>query len=303
VADQPTRQVISAESSQAKRAENVQLTTYLPGLFVAQPTAIPPAQDVSNVEANSELSESLPEKLNPKKWKSWPVTPLISANAVEIYQLGVTNGNDPHAFSILGDCLSEPAILFERFADASYLENPEYKTYRKTLRYFSGSWDRYFITVANGMTVASAFSPAWAGNPLCQSGESPLDCEFRLHNPSILVISLGTNWGGRDPDEYENYLRKIVIYALDRNVLPVIATKGDPAGPNNPLNERMVKVAYEFDIPLWNFWAAIQEMPNQGLNPWDGLGGVHLSPEAWTVKRNTGLMALDVLRKAIQDEN
>ncbi len=192
--------------------------------------------------------------------------------------------------------------MFERFANSSYLEDPAYKEFRKTLKYFQESWNRYFVTVVNGMTVASAFSPAWARNPVCKSGESPLDCEFRTNNPSILLISLGTNWGGRNPDEFEEYLRKIVEYAIKRDVLPVIVTKGDPAGSNNPLNEAMVRVAYDYDIPLSNFWVAIQDLPYNGLNPWDGLGGVHLAPDAWPIKRDTGLMTLDAIRRAISGE-
>lgn len=283
-----------APESQPTAAENYEI--HLPGLQKSHP--IEDALPVQVVEQTTPADG----RGDPKKWKSWPVVPFVSQHAVEVYLQGIEKGTDPHAFSLLGDCHSEPYIMFERFADHLYQEDAEYKEYRKTLKYFQNSWNRYFITVANGMTVASAFSPAWAQHSTCKAGESPLDCEFRINNPSILLISLGTNWGWRDPVEFEKYLRKIVEYALERDVLPVIATKGDPAGPNNPLNEVMVGVAYEYDIPLWNFWAAIQELPNHGLNPWDGLGGVHLAPDAWPVKRNTGLMALDAIRKAVSGE-
>lgn len=269
-------------------------SAYLPGLFSAPPTPIPAPDAVEEVR----LEDPRP---NPKKWKSYPVIPYVSQAAINLWEKGVKEGNDPHAFSVLGDCHSAPNVLFGRFADAAYLDEPAYRPYRKTLKFFQGSWDRSFITVANGMSVASVFNPLWAQNSACKQGESPLKCELRVHNPSILIISLGTNWGGRDPDEFEDYLRQIVDFSLEAHVLPIIATKGDPAGLNNPLNERMVRVAYDYDIPLWNFWAAIQDLPDQGLKPWDR-GGVYLSEAAWVVKRDTGLMALDDVRKRLSGE-
>jgi hypothetical protein len=238
---------------------------------------------------------------NPKKWKNYPVVPFVSQNAVNIWEKGIKAGNDAHAFSVLGDCHSAPNVLFGRFADTAYRDDPAYRPYRKTLKYYQASWDRTFVTVANGMSVASALNPLWSRSPACKPGETPLQCELRVHKPGILIISLGTNWGGRSPDEFEDYLRQIVDIALKAHVLPIIATKGDPSGPNNPLNERMVKVAYDYDIPLWNFWAAIQDLPDQGLKPWDR-GGIYLSEAAWVVKRDTGLMVLDAVRKSLSGE-
>jgi hypothetical protein len=270
---------------------------YLPALYVAEPTPLS-----TEVEQAIDPKSDSDGRGNPNKWKSWPVVPYVSETARSIYQKGVEKGNDPHAFSVLGDCQSEPDVLFQRFADAKYLDDTAYQSYRKTLRFFSDSWDRYFVTVENGMSVAAAFNATWARNADCKSGETPLACEIRLHKPSILIISLGTNWGTRDPDKFEDYLRQIVDYALEKHVLPVIATKGDPGGVFNPLNERMVKVAYEYDIPLWNFWLSIQDLPYQGLNPWDR-GGIYLSTDAWSIKRETGLMTLDAIRRAVQGEN
>ncbi|MFN2197451.1 MAG: hypothetical protein ACK2UW_15140 [Anaerolineales bacterium] len=270
---------------------NSEHLAYLPGLFSAEATQIPEPAAV-------EVTKEQDPRPNPKKWKSYPIVPYISQSAMNIWEKGVKAGNDPHAFSVIGDCQSAPNVLFERFEDTAYQDDPAYRPYRKTLKFFQGSWNRYYITVDNGMSVASVFNPLWARNPACKAGESPIKCELRLHNPSILIISLGTNWGGRNPDEFEDYLRQMIDFALEKNVLPIIVTKGDPAGSNNPLNERMVKVAYDYDIPLWNFWAAIQDLPNQGLNPWDR-GGVYLAVEAWTVKRDTGLMMLDAVRKKV----
>lgn len=267
---------------------------YLPALLTSPPTPTPPVA-IANENAPAGISD---QRGNPKKWKSWPVLPFISEHASQLWQKGVNQGNDPHAFSVLGDCHSQPDVLFGRFGDKAIWDTPEYKPFKQTLKNFRSSWDRSFITVANGMSVASALNPTWARSALCKSGETPLACELRVNNPSVLIISLGTNWGSRDPDEFEEYLREIVDLTMKEKVLPIIATKGDPAGSYNPLNERMVAVAYDYDIPLWNFWVAIQELPDQGLKPWDR-NGVYLSVAAWSVKRDTGLQALDQLMQAV----
>ena len=49
---------------------------------------------------------------NPDSWRSLPVIPAISDTARSIYANGRVRENDPHAFSIIGDCLSLPINLF-----------------------------------------------------------------------------------------------------------------------------------------------------------------------------------------------
>ena|SRR5689334_12659567 len=45
-------------------------------------------------------------ELDPEQWMSWPVNPVVTQHVREIYHLGQSLGNDPHGFSILGDCQS-----------------------------------------------------------------------------------------------------------------------------------------------------------------------------------------------------
>jgi hypothetical protein len=62
----------------------------------------------------------------------------------------------------------------------------------------------------NGYNVASVLSPLWANHAVCKGGETPLACEARLHNPSIVIINMETWWQHRPASEYENYLDQIV---------------------------------------------------------------------------------------------
>jgi hypothetical protein len=57
-------------------------------------------------------------------------------------------------------------------------------------------------------------------------------------------------------------------------------------------------LAYEYDLPLWNFWRAAQDLPNQGLDLYRE-DGFHISYEAWTERSFTALRTLDVMWRRV----
>ena len=237
-------------------------------------------------------------RMDPAQWREWPVVPLISEHARQIYIDGLEYGNNPAAFTIYGDCQSLAWRLFAPLDRAEYQLPDEYLHLEAARRQFGGSFERNPLTTADSATVASMYSVLWADRKQCQSGEHPLDCELRLHNPSVAFVSLGTNWKGT-PQEYEAYLRRLVGDSIDQGVLPIIVTKVDASGQNYPLNRIMAQVAYDNDIPMWNFWAAVQDMPGQGMDP-DDPRGIHFQPEAYFIKRLTGLMSLHAVLEAMK---
>ncbi|NOH14539.1 MAG: hypothetical protein HND51_23110 [Chloroflexi bacterium] len=254
---------------------------------------------VAQAEAQQErLGTWIPAdvRMDPAEWQQWPVVPLISENARKIYLNGLGLGNNPNAFTIYGDCQSLAWRLFAPLDRADY-QLPEEYLYLEYTRYqFGGSFERNPITTADSATVASMYSVLWADRKQCQPGENPLACEWNVHNPSIAFISLGTNWKGT-AREYEDYLRRLVQDSINLGILPIVVTKVDSSGMDYPLNRVMAQVAYDYDIPLWNFWAAVQDMPNRGMDP-DDPRGIHFLPEAYTIKRLTGLMSLHAVLEA-----
>ena len=52
---------------------------------------------------------------------------------------------------------------------------------------------------------------------------------------------------------------------LAKNVVPILATKADNLEKDNSINAAIARVAYDYDIPMWNFWAATQPLPDHGL--------------------------------------
>jgi hypothetical protein len=133
----------------------------------------------------------------------------------------------------------------------------------------------------------------------CSSTESPLACEYRLNKQVFAIISMGTNTCVGCTRSFEEYLRKIVDFLLENGVIPVISTKADNMEKDWSHNEAMARIAYDYDIPLWNFWRAVQYLPNHGLMP----DNEYLTLPGWNERSFTGLQTLDAIWTAIQKAN
>lgn len=231
-------------------------------------------------------------------WREWPVIPALPAHLLEIAQQGLLLGADPTHFSVIGDCQSVPLVFM-----GNYDQRPEfwptydYTNLLPTLTHFQGSFGRRGGAVANGMSAASLFSPMWADQSICTAGDTPLECEFKLQHPAIVFINLGTNYG--KPEQHAAYLRDILDFVIAQGAIPILSTKGDNAEGDWSINEVIAEVALEYDLPLWNFWAAIQALPNHGIDEARPEGN-YLTRTAWDVRSITGLQMLDIVWHAIQ---
>jgi hypothetical protein len=202
---------------------------------------------------------------DPEDWKDLPVIPAISDHAKEIYKAGIEAGNNPRAFSKVGDCQNVPSMFLSIFDFSGYYSlGDEYEYLQETIDWYQGSFSRESEAVRRGFNAASVISPVWADPEACEPGESPLDCEIRVNNPSVAIVSLETWWAG-NPENYEKYVRQIIEGLLEHNILPIIATKADNLEGNHQINQILVGLAMEYQIPIWNFWRAVQPLPGNGL--------------------------------------
>lgn len=135
-------------------------------------------------------------------------------------------------------------------------------------------------------------SPLWADPKACLAGENPLECELRITKPIIVIVSLEVWWNGRTPQAYEALMRTILDTIIAHGAVPILATKADDVEGDNSLNLTTAKLATEYDLPLWNFWAAVQPLPAHGMDMKRN-DGFHISTEAWSTRSFTGLEALD----------
>lgn len=242
---------------------------------------------------------------------SLPVIPIANANTRHIYQRGLQAGNNPHAFSIVGDCLSLIENLFGDYGKGpSFYELAQFQYLQETIDWFEGSFNRQSYAVGNGFNTASVLSPLQANAQDCKPNETPLACEYRIHRPAYAIITLGTDDFETKPETYEARMRQIIEYTLQQNIIPILATKADNREGNNAFNNIIGNLAYEYDLPVWNFWLAVQPLPAHGLKT-DGYhltwGPNHLDYPyilslGFPVRNLTALQTLDSLRRSVLGE-
>jgi hypothetical protein len=248
--------------------------------------------------------------LDPQAWKTLPVVPQVSGRMLEVYQAGLVAGHDPSRFSKIGDCQNITTYFLADFDHpGEYRLGSKYASLQPTIDHFSGSWSRESLAVKGGMGVASVLDPYSFFKDLksCGKAESPLACEIRVYNPSFALISMETWYGNKPVAGYEKYLRQIVEYTLSQNVVPILATKADNLEGNYGVNEAIARVAYDYQVPLWNFWAATYPLPSHGLT--EDL--FHLTQArsffddparmeaAWPWRNLTALQAIDAVYRAV----
>ena len=287
---------------------------------------IPPASVESNVPVSSPtqvaatpvvidtaaVTRTSRPPLAPDEWKTLPVTPTGISDAMrEVYQRGLEMGNDPKHFSVIGDCQNVSSYFLAVYdKPGEFSLGDQYAYLQPTIDYYQGSYSRKSRAVRGGFNVAAVQSPLRSDPKSCNKNESPLDCELRIWRPSVVFVSMETWWSEKPAEEYAKYMRRLIERILATGAVPIIATKADNLEGDYSINATIAQIAYDYDIPLWNFWAAVQPLPNHGLSP----DNFHLTfarsffddPErmknAWPWRNLTALQALDAVHKGLAEQ-
>jgi hypothetical protein len=126
----------------------------------------------------------------------------------------------------------------------------------------------------------------------------------------IAFITLGTNDIGSLNSSNLRCARLLNIPSI-RVSIPILATKADNAEGDNGINATIARLAFEYEIPLWNYWLAVQPLPDHGLQEDQS----HLTwgrnffdvPEnmtkAWPVRNLTALQVLYEVWKQVSGQN
>jgi len=245
-------------------------------------------------------TSTLQTRLPPEDWRDWPVVPSVTAGAIQIYQRGQVLGLDPHAFSKVGDCQSVKAAFMGYFDDPTRYDLRPYTYLQDTIDNFKGHFNTDGQAVRGGANAAWELSPLWADPHACLPGENPLQCELRITRPIIVIVRMEIWWDGRTTAQYEKLMRQILDTIIAHGAVPILATKADNKEGDNSINLTTAKLADEYDIPLWNFWAAVQSLPAHGMetNPPNN-DNFHISTSTWTTQSFTALEALDSVWKGL----
>jgi hypothetical protein len=263
-----------------------------------------PTVTLTAIPLPTEIPTDIPQSKPPMGyWKNRPVIPEVSNTVVEIYERGLELGNNPHAYSKIGDCGSTPAWFLGDFDRGSeFYDLGEYQDLNTVIQIFQGSHGRTSLAADAGFNASSLFVNLWADRSYCDTDETPLSCEYRVHRPSFAFIMLGSN-DIYHPDNFEPQMRKILEYLMENGVIPILSTKADNEEGDHSINSTIARLAYEYDLPLWNYWLAVQSLPSEGLQE----DQVHLTwgrnffndpdamQKAWPVRNLTALQVLDAV--------
>jgi hypothetical protein len=292
---------ISACQVQAERSE------------AAEPTIASPesGEPTATISLATKIVEATPTRTpRPDDWKNAPVIPdKLSEKARAIYTLGIDMGRDANVFSKVGDCGGTPSWFLGPFdLGPKDYRLGEYEHLAEVIAYFQGSYGRTSSAVHDGFNAASILSPIRADRELCEDGENPLACEYRLNNPSIALIMIGTN-DVYHVDEFEGRVRQIIEYTIEQGILPVIASKPDNLEGDHAINRILYSLALEYELPFWNLWRSFQDLPDKGLQE-DGAHITFAAPffddeyamqAGWPWRNLTALQTLDFLMRELGD--
>jgi hypothetical protein len=275
-----------------------------------------------------------------------PVIPLISQSTKvhlqAIYQQGLQMGNRPDVFAKVGDSISWISQYLDDLGSSLY--NPSdpgvtgaYTGLASTIDYFRavplpGGTKAITIptqaapllpqpgpTNSFNRNSLAAFGGWTTGNLLNPNQGFPEASEFLTIRPAFALIMIGTNdvvtniLDGDTPAAFQARLTQVADTALSLGVIPVLSTIPDMTGLG-PLaevtaleyNQIMADVAASLDVPLWNYWLALQPLPNEGISA-DGvhpdsspLGSGNFTPGSLLFGMNVrNLTAVEVLNKLL----
>jgi hypothetical protein len=178
----------------------VPTTTSLP---VATQTRKPkPIALITPVSTSTSTSTPGTPTPDPAEWKTWPVIPEKNDPSMQkVYERGLALGNDPHAFSIFGDCQARPAEFFGVFETDAILFESLAPELQETVDNFTGSFNRESSTAQDGTTPGSLLWAQWhRGEYGCSFAETPVECELRTHRPAFVIIQVGTHFESRNTE-------------------------------------------------------------------------------------------------------
>lgn len=288
------------------------ITTLIPAVLTSAarfplPTHMPP-DDEGIVITLTPTPLRPPEQVNGMRFDRFIILPENTRRNIRmIYERGQELGRNAHAFTRIGDSTIEPPFFLTSFDTGDY-NLGDYVYLQGVIDYYAGSFAHNSIAVRRGLVTWSVLDPLWATGT-CEPGEHMLSCEFRLHNPAIIFVRLGSNDRGV-PQSTERNLRAILDYCIEQGVIPILGTKADRFdGSDSPNNTIIRQLAAEYRLPLWDFDLIAETLPNRGLVS----DGVHMTaffsydwrePEGFTtghgVHNLTALIVLDQVWRALE---
>ncbi|AMV28098.1 multifunctional acyl-CoA thioesterase I and protease I and lysophospholipase L1 [Gemmata sp. SH-PL17] len=259
--------------------------------------------------------EALEARWVPTAYTLTPVVPVVdaamAARLSAVIQRGAAAGNQTNVFTRAGDSitfsnnflipLATPSMGVDLAGDGSLND---------TLAYFragqiggSNSFAHPSVAAVSGYKSADVLGL--------------LPSELAVSRPAFVLVMVGTNdvAAGVPLDTFRQNLTRIAETALNMGVVPVLSTI-----PNSKFSAELERLQPSYNqviedvsealrVPLWNYWRALQQLPNLGISA-DGVhpsvsptGGGDLTEKGlqfgYNVRNLTALQTLDKLRRVL----
>jgi hypothetical protein len=235
---------------------------------------LPPDLQYGAIPVNDELADADPATIDSAAMAelyNLPLIPTLSDVMINVFQRGQFSGNHADVITKVGDSLSAAAQYIGIFSADEYILGP-YAYLEPTLLYYRDSTAQESIASQIGMTSYAVFDPFWADTEVCESGETPLACEYRLRKPSIaFIIFCGNDVRHMTDADYAVQMQMLVEESIAAGVIPVLFTCS--THPTEAFfwqsinfNLRIKALAEHYEIPVINLWAAARHLPEFGLD-------------------------------------
>ncbi len=189
-----------------------------------------------------------------------------------IFATGQNLGLRHDVFAQVGDRIPTDPAFLDDLGDVSLVQWDTYQAdLEATLQTFLPAGDeqnnftRISLAANANWQVANLLMPEWADPGLCQPGEAPVMCEYRTTQAAYALISVGRN--DSDLTAFRQNLQSVVEASINAGVVPVLVTL--PGSPENTLQHNIVvvEVADAFNVPVWNLWLLLRDLPEYGVTP------------------------------------
>lgn len=201
-----------------------------------------------------------------------PVVSGVTAHSRQIFLSGLNMGNRRNVFSKVGDSITHTGTFLDDIGNGRAVWDT-YNNLSPVAGYFSiekarsgNSFNNYSLSAYAGWTAADLLNPAKADGSC--GGSAPLDCEFQNVKPAVAIIMIGTNDAtGHTPlDVFQANLNRVVEVSIEKGVIPVLTTiPWNSYNDSGPYNTIIVATARAYDVPLIDYFAAMEQAPNHGV--------------------------------------
>lgn len=210
----------------------------------------------------------------------------------------------------VGDCNTESRFFLRPMVDETssdgvadlYLSRSDVQD---LVSYYEPTFDHKGQSANSGFNALSVMDPLWTRSSACLSGESPLACDIREHQPFAMMIMFGANDVlVLNTEGYELAVRDIIEYSLEQGVIPILSTfpfrldgRDGTAnfGKAVRLNAILRLLADEYQIPIVNLWDEVRDLPDKGILP----DNAHMTVEGFEIRNELSLEVLRYLRENV----